>query len=96
MPFKILFTSIAWGELQSFHKYKQVHIIFVLAKADDFDRQIELAHQNDKLIAYLDERSREIMDNNLQGLSILFHSSAASSPPSQFPTHPIKPTTATN
>lgn len=37
-----------------------------------------------------------MVNNNLQGLSILFHSSAASSPPSQFPTHPIKPTTATS
>jgi hypothetical protein len=36
-----------------------VHIIFVLAKVDDFDREIELARQNDKLMAYLDERARE-------------------------------------
>jgi hypothetical protein len=59
MPFKILFTPIARGELHSFRKNEQVHIIFVLAKADDFDREIELARQNDKLMAYLDECARE-------------------------------------
>jgi hypothetical protein len=59
MPFKILFTPIARGELHSFRKNEQVHIIFVLAKAYDFDREIELARQNNKLMAYLDECARE-------------------------------------
>ena len=59
MPFKILFTPSARGELHSFHKNMQVHIIFVLAKVDDFDREIKLARQNDKLMAYLNERARE-------------------------------------
>jgi hypothetical protein len=59
MPFKILFTPSARGKLHSFRKNEQVHIIFVLAKVDDFDREIELARQNDKLMAYLDERARE-------------------------------------
>ena len=58
MPFKILFTPSARGELHSFRKNEQVHIIFVLAKADDFDREIELARQNNKLMAYLDECAR--------------------------------------
>jgi hypothetical protein len=42
---------------------------FVLAEVDDFDREIELARQNDKLMAYLDERAGEratipLDDNN--------------------------------
>ena len=32
---------------------------YVLAEVDDFDREIELARQNDQLMAYLDERARE-------------------------------------
>jgi hypothetical protein len=59
MPFKILFTPIARGELHSFRKNEQVHIIFMLAKADEFDREIELTRQNNKLMAYLDECARE-------------------------------------
>jgi hypothetical protein len=59
MPFKILFTPSARGELHSFRKNMQVHIIFVLAKVDDFGREIKLARQNDKLMAYLNERARE-------------------------------------